>query len=146
MAIPAYIDSALSRIANPAIHHRCHQIGTDGSQKIVQRLLNPLRERRMAERSADGLVLAVAGWIAYVLAGSRRFGRRWAPSDPWADRIMAQGERCDGDFTALARSILSLEAIFGRDLTDEDLAGRVGGHLGGLLSANPRGYLAGLAA
>jgi fructuronate reductase len=145
MAVPAYIDTALGRIANRAIRHRCHQIGTDGSQKIVQRLLNPLRERRAAGRSADGLILAVSGWIAYVLAGCRPFGRRWAPSDPWADRIMTRGEKYDGDLVALARSILSLEAIFGRDLSDEDLAGRVGGHLGGLLSASPRRYLARLA-
>ncbi len=145
MDVSSYIDTALGRIANPAIHHRCHQIGTDGSQKIVQRLVSPLRERRLARRSADHLVLAVSGWVAYVLAGCRRFGRRWAPSDPWADRIMAEGER-DGDLFTLARSLLSLEAIFGRDLRDEDLAMRVGGHLGGLLSASPRGYLAGLSA
>jgi fructuronate reductase len=142
MAVPAYIDSALGRIANPAIRHRCHQIGTDGSQKIVQRLLNPLRERLATGRSADRLVLAASGWIAYVLAGCRRFGDRWAPSDPWADRIMERGERHDGDLVALARSILSIEAIFGRHLSDEDLAVRVGAHLGGLLSASPRDYLA----
>jgi fructuronate reductase len=146
MEVPAYIETALGRIVNPAIHHRCHQIGTDGSQKIVQRLVSPLRERRMAGGSADRLVLAVSGWIAYVLAGCRRFGQRWAPSDPWADRIMAEGERHDGDLAALARSILSLEAIFGRDLRDEDLAARVGAHLGGLLSASPRGYLVALSA
>ena len=38
--------SSLARIANTAIRHRCHQIGTDGSQKIVQRLLDPLRAAR----------------------------------------------------------------------------------------------------
>ena len=39
--------------SNTAIRHRNHQIATDGSQKIVQRLLNPLRERlRRGQASA----------------------------------------------------------------------------------------------
>ncbi len=54
MGVGDYIKSSLERIANSAIRHRCHQIGTDGSQKIVQRLVNPLRERLVAgtERAA----------------------------------------------------------------------------------------------
>ncbi|TGP59117.1 mannitol dehydrogenase family protein, partial [Mesorhizobium sp. M2D.F.Ca.ET.225.01.1.1] len=41
----AYVEQSLARLANTAIRHRNHQIATDGSQKIVQRLLNPIRDR-----------------------------------------------------------------------------------------------------
>ena len=50
MEVAAYIETSLARIRNAAIRHRCHQIGTDGSQKIVQRLVDPLRERLAAGR------------------------------------------------------------------------------------------------
>ena len=53
MEAAPYIEKSMARIRNAAIRHRCHQIGTDGSQKIVQRLLDPLRERLAAGRPAD---------------------------------------------------------------------------------------------
>jgi fructuronate reductase len=135
----------MARIANTAIRHRCHQIGTDGSQKIVQRLLDPLRERLAADQTADLLTLAVAGWIAYVLAGARRFGKRWTPSDPWSERIIASGERAGEDFEGLAKAVLSIEAIFAADLATPPLAAAIGAHLRGLLGADPRGHLADVA-
>ena len=55
MPVGPYVGTSLARIANRAIRHRCHQIGTDGSQKIVQRLVNPLRER-MTAGHAPGLL------------------------------------------------------------------------------------------
>ena len=58
MEIGPYIDQSMARIRNTAIRHRCHQIGTDGSQKIVQRLVDPLRER-LATRPAGGLAHAL---------------------------------------------------------------------------------------
>ena len=46
----AYVEQSFGRLRNTAIRHRNHQIATDGSQKIVQRLLNPIRERLRAGR------------------------------------------------------------------------------------------------
>ena len=144
MEVAAYIESSMARIANSAIRHRCHQIGTDGSQKIVQRLVDPLRERLAAGRTADLLILAVAAWIAYVLSGARRFGRRWTPSDPWAETIVALGEQSRDDFTGLAKAILGIGAIFGT-LARPPLVEGVGAHLRGLLEGDARAYLAGFA-
>jgi fructuronate reductase len=140
MEVGAYLANAMARIRNTAIHHRCHQIGTDGSQKITQRLLAPLRARRARNLAATGLERAVAGWIAYVAAGAARYGARWAPSDPFAAEIAARAEAAD-DFVELARSVLALDAIFGDDLADDALARRMGGHLAGLLGPDPHGYL-----
>ena len=140
MEIGPYIATSLSRIRNTAISHRCHQIGTDGSQKIVQRLVAPLRARHARGFASTGLERAVAGWIAYVAAGAKRHGARWAPSDPFAAEIIARAESA-GDFVMLARSVLAIGAIFGDDLAEDELAARLGGHLAGLLGPNPRGYL-----
>ncbi len=145
MEVEAYIEQSLARIANSAIRHRCHQIGTDGSQKIVQRLVDPLRERLAAGRGAPLLTFAVAGWIAYCLSGARRFGHRWDPSDPWAGTVIAMGEQCQEDFEALARAALGISAIFGSDLTTPPFIAAIGAHLRGLLGADPRAYLVAMA-
>lgn len=145
MGVEAYIDSSLTRIANSAIRHRCHQIGADGSQKIVQRLIDPLRERLAGGRGAPLLTLAVAGWIAYCLCGARRFGLRWAPSDPWAPSVVAMGEECREDFEALATRVLSIGAIFGSDLSQPAMVSAIGSHLRNLLDGDPVAYLSGFA-
>jgi fructuronate reductase len=140
MEVGAYIATSLSRIRNTAIRHRCHQIGTDGSQKIVQRLIAPLRACRARGRAAPGLERALAGWIAYVAAGAKRHGARWTPSDPFAADIIARAD-ATGDFGDLARAVLAITNIFGDDLQEEELAQRLGGHLAGLLGPDPAGYL-----
>jgi mannitol-1-phosphate/altronate dehydrogenase len=91
------------------------------------------------------LTLAVAGWMAYCLSGARRFGRRWAPSDPWAETVIAMGEQTREDFKALARAVLGIGAIFGSDLTTPPIVAATGAHLRGLLDGDARAYLAGLA-
>ena len=143
MPIGPYIETSLDRIANRAIRHRCHQIGTDGSQKLVQRVVNPLRERMAAGHAPGLLALAVASWLAYALCGALRFGDRWTPDDPLADRVAAIGEQT-GDFDALSRALLGLQAVFGRDLAGSPAAVPIAGYLRGLLSGDPAGFLKGL--
>ena len=141
MEAAPYIEKSMARIRNAAIRHRCHQIGADGSQKIVQRLLDPLRERLAAGRPADLLTLSVASWIAYCLGGSRRFGARWTPSDPYAETIIAMGDRIS-DFVELAKSVLAIAPVFGADLARPQLIDPIARHLRGLLCGDARGYLA----
>jgi fructuronate reductase len=141
MPVAPYIETSMRRIQNTAIRHRCHQIGTDGSQKIVQRLLNPLRER-MAQGHAPGLLaLGVASWMAYALCGSRRFGTRWRPDDPLAERVIGIGNSFDADFRTLARTMLGIEEIFGTDLAGTPAETEMAAHLEGLLGSDPNGYL-----
>jgi fructuronate reductase len=136
-----YVDTSMARIGNSAIRHRCHQIGTDGSQKIVQRLVDPLRERLAAGLPAARLTLSVASWIAYCLCGAGRFGARWAPSDPWAETIIAIGNR-NLDFPEVAKSVLAIAPIFGKNAVRADLVEPIAKHLRGLLSGDARRYLA----
>jgi fructuronate reductase len=141
----AYIDLSLRRLRNSSIRHRNHQIATDGSQKIVQRLLNPMRDRLRSGAAIERLACATAGFIAYLAAASPVFGARWTPSDPFAGALREIADRAVGDMEALARRSLAVSAIFGADLPQApQVVAAITRHLTGLLSDNPVAYLASL--
>lgn len=109
----AYRDRLLARFANPSLNHRLAQIAMDGSQKLPQRLLAPLRERLASGESVALLCLAVAGWIAYLHAGMRE--GRFEIRDPMAARL-AEAVGGAGDAEAVVTRVMQIEEIFGDDL------------------------------
>lgn len=60
----AYTAELSQRFANPALMHRLGQIGTDGSQKLPQRVFNTARTRLQRGLPVPHLMLVVAAWIA----------------------------------------------------------------------------------
>ncbi|WP_274627506.1 mannitol dehydrogenase family protein [Arvimicrobium flavum] len=137
----AYVEQSLERLRNTAIRHRNHQIATDGSQKIVQRLLNPILERLRRGEAVRLLTLPVAAWMVYLVKASDRFGRQWTVDDPHAARIAAIADRVGSDAPALVREILSIDAIFDRELSaNAAFRQAVVAHLEGLLE-DPMGHL-----
>lgn len=108
----AYVEQSLGRLKNTAIRHRNHQIATDGSQKIVQRLLNPIRDRLSQGQSIGLLSVPVAGWMAYLIQASARFGKRWPVSDPYADKVAEIAYTTGRDAPALTSAILAIDTIF----------------------------------
>ena len=100
----AYVEQSLGRLRNTAIRHRNHQIATDGSQKIVQRLLNPIRERLRARRQTSTLLsVAVAAWMVYLVRASDAVRTRVdASTTPMPARIAAIADRVGRDTAALA--------------------------------------------
>lgn len=84
--IAAYRSALLDRFANPALQHRTRQIAMDGSQKLPQRLLQPLIERAAARKDSPALALAVAAWMRWQ-TGRTDHGERFAIDDPAADRL-----------------------------------------------------------
>lgn len=142
ISAPAYVEQSLSRLTNTAIRHRNHQIATDGSQKIVQRLLNPIRDRRSRGEGFTLLSVPVAGWMAYLVKASDRFGRAWEVSDPFADKIAAIADRIGSDSKALVDAILAIDAIFEPELaSDETFRAHLAAGLDGLLSNDPIGFV-----
>ena len=142
IAPAAYLEQSLSRLTNTAIRHRNHQIATDGSQKIVQRLLNPIRDRLAKGESIELLSVPVAGWMAYLIKASARFGSAWQVSDPFAERIAAIADRIGSDSNALADAILAIDAIFDPQLAaNATFRTHVVAGLDGLLSNDPMGFL-----
>jgi len=140
-ALP-YVDQSLARLHNTAIRHRCHQIATDGSQKIVQRLLNPIRERLRRGQSIDLLAVPVAAWMAYLVLASERFGGRWKADDPQAGRIASIADRIGDNAEALTSEILTTDAIFDPELAaSPTFRTAVAQGLAAMLSNDPMGYL-----
>ncbi|MBZ9723684.1 mannitol dehydrogenase family protein [Mesorhizobium sp. CO1-1-11] len=134
----AYVEQSLGRLKNTAIRHRNHQIATDGSQKIVQRLLNPIRDRLNLGASIGLLSVPVAGWMAYLILASARFGKRWPVSDPYAGKVAAIADETGHDARALASAILAIDTIFDPGLAaDETFRRAVTSALGELLSGDP---------
>jgi fructuronate reductase len=137
-----YVEQSLDRLRNTAIRHRNHQIATDGSQKIVQRLLNPISERLRKGQGVELLSVPVAAWMAYLIRPSKRFGNSWNADDPFAARVAQIADRVGNDAVLLTDEILAIDAIFNREL-----AGHAGfralivQHLSGMLSSDPMLYL-----
>ncbi len=117
----AYCASLLARFTNRALPHRTQQVAMDGSQKLPQRLLGTIRDRRRAGAPYARLALAVAAWIRYA-SGRDEAGRPIDVADPHA-REFARLAATHGDNAgALADAFIDLRAVFG-DLAD-DLAFR----------------------
>ncbi|ESZ37285.1 MULTISPECIES: mannitol dehydrogenase family protein [unclassified Mesorhizobium] len=134
----AYVEQSLARLKNTAIRHRNHQVATDGSQKIVQRLLNPIRDRLAMGQSIGLLSVPVAGWMAYLIQASECFGRRWPVSDPYAGKVAAIADATGPDASALVSAILAIDGIFDPGLAaDDTFRAAVTSALGDLLSDDP---------
>jgi fructuronate reductase len=122
LAVPvdlaAYRALLLERFANPAIRHRTAQIAMDGSQKLPQRLLGPVRDQLRAGGPIRHLALAVAAWMRYA-AGCDERGQKVAVADPLAERLRAIGERAGGDPEGLVAGFLAIREVFGDDLPRE---------------------------
>lgn len=143
---PAYLEQSFARIRNTAIRHRNHQIATDGSRKIVQRILNPIRDRLDAGASFEQLTVVVAAWMVYLVSASKRFGERWAVEDPFAAEAVAIADRAGRDGAALVDGFLAHASIFDPALAARaEFKASVARHLDGLLSSDPVGYIRRLA-
>lgn len=85
----AYAEASLRRFANPALGHRCDQVGADGSRKLAQRVLPVVEARRARGLPVGRFAVVVAGWLAAV---TRIPVRGWpVPSvaDPAAEELIA---------------------------------------------------------
>jgi fructuronate reductase len=116
--VEEYADQTLRRFANPAIEHRTIQVAMDGSQKLPQRLLHTIADRR-AQGGPPGLAaLTVAAWMRFV-GGVGDDGRPLQLDDPLADAIRAARPASD-DARRIVHGLLGLTAIFPPALRDDE--------------------------
>lgn len=113
-----YKDDLLARFGNRALRHRTAQIAMDGSQKLPQRLLGVITDRRAAGETPEHAMLAVAAWMRYVSAEKTEQGRAIVVDDPLADVIK---QRLDGvhDSQQTVDRLLAIEQIFPAQLRDD---------------------------
>ena len=115
--VAAYRRELMARFDNGALMHRTYQIAMDGSQKLPQRLLATIADRREAGRDVDALALGVAAWIRWQ-AGINDQGAAHIVDDPLADRLalLLAGQ---ADAAGRVRAILSQDAIVPIALRDD---------------------------
>lgn len=112
--LDAYAESLITRFSNAQLRHKTTQIATDGSQKLPQRLLAPIRHHLRAGTPWPLLGLAVAGWLAY-LRGVDEADRPLPVSDPLAGEIAAI-VAANGDGADYVAAMLGLKPVFSADL------------------------------
>ncbi|AHF76469.1 D-mannonate oxidoreductase [Sodalis praecaptivus] len=111
-----YARQLLTRFANPALKHRTWQIAMDSSQKLPQRILDPLRWHLRHGSSAPLLTLAVAGWMRYA-GGTDERGQPIDIRDPLQSALADIAARHE-DGPGRVRAWLALRNVFGQDLPE----------------------------
>lgn len=103
-----YAQALKARYANPEIRHLLDQIAMDGTQKLPQRILDPLFENLAAGRPFEKLLQVVAAWMRFLQQSVAR-GRL---NDPMADALTeAVGEATDD--RELVSALLAIKPVFG---------------------------------
>jgi len=115
--IEAYAAQLIQRFSNTELKHKTGQIAMDGSQKLPQRFLNSLRYNIKNGLPYDCLVMGIAGWMHYV-SGVDKLGQAIEIKDPMkAEFVKIHSEHKTN--ASRVRALLSLDAIFGRDLLSD---------------------------
>jgi len=117
-AVVGYGRAALDRFANPAIGHRTQQVAMDGSQKLPQRILDTVAQRRAAGASPRWGALVVAAWIRFT-AGQDDAGRPLPLDDPLAEPIRSALAAGAGAPAATVEAVLRLDRVFAPELADD---------------------------
>ncbi|MGO8914223.1 MAG: mannitol dehydrogenase family protein [Bradyrhizobium sp.] len=113
--VVAYKASLLARYRNIALRHRTWQIAMDGSQKLPQRILGPVRDRLAKGLPIERHALVVAAWMRYVTGIDER-GRPIDVRDPLLKSFRDVLRDAGRDAPRIAGALLGLKAIFGDDL------------------------------
>jgi fructuronate reductase len=112
-----YTDDLVDRFSNPAMRDQLRRIGSDGSVKIGERWLGPLRTLRSGDAATPILELALAGWVNATRptdAGGQQFGT--------ADPAAAALADCWGTTANPAALVAALlREVGAADLADQHL-------------------------
>ncbi|MDH5353157.1 MAG: mannitol dehydrogenase family protein [Gammaproteobacteria bacterium] len=115
-----YQSQLLKRFRNPGLQHQLLQIATDGSQKLPQRILSPIRERLSQGLPIPRLARCIAGWIAFISCRDGT-GFRFPLRDPLGDEMRQQVMAAGAAPVNQVKSILSLQSVFGDLAASEEL-------------------------
>ena len=109
-----YANLLIARFSNTNIKHETHQIATDGSQKLPQRMCESLRFHLENNTPSPLIILGIAGWMIYVGEQDEK-GEEIVVNDPMLEQLRAAYSNTK---TAedIVLGLLSLSNIFGQDL------------------------------
>ena len=113
--IGAYQSALLARFANPTLHHRLSQIAMDGSQKLPQRLLEPLLINLHQGRAVTVIVLVLAAWMHYCV-GEHHPPQACGVDDPLAHKYRDIARVANGQPAEIVSRFLQLHEVFKAEL------------------------------
>ena len=119
VSVEAYGESVLERFANPAIAHRTVQVAMDGSQKLPQRVLHTIIDRRAAGATPYWATLVVAAWMRFV-QGTGDDGRALPLDDPLAGLIRQRLAEAPTTPDGVASALFGLTAVFPAELAADE--------------------------
>ena len=106
-----YVRRLAARFGNSALRHLTAQIASDASQKIPQRIVAPLRERRAKGAACPAMVFAIAAWIRSC-AGLDETGAPMLLSDPFVEAWPDKPDQAVASVENTVRAFLSLASVF----------------------------------
>jgi fructuronate reductase len=115
-----YGEAVLARFANPAIGHRTLQVAMDGTQKLPQRVLHTILDRRTAGATPRWGALIVAAWMRFA-GGAADDGRALPLDDPLAAIVRAALERVGEKPEEVVDALLGIRAVFPAELADDQV-------------------------
>ncbi len=137
----AYAALTPGRFANPNIAYATRQVASDGSLKLVERILPAVSHHLAQGREPDRLALVLAAWVRF-LTGRTETGEVYDIPDPMASELRRRVEAAR-DTGALLDGVLSIGRIFPDAIAGHaGFRARIACHLDGLLR---RGTLAWIA-
>jgi fructuronate reductase len=110
-----YKKSLLKRLGNRALKHRTAQIAIDGSQKLPQRIIEPMQARLRQGLDIDRQAMVIAAWIACLL-GHNEKQERLDLDDPMSARLRLAVKKAGASAHSLVASVTGISAIFGEAL------------------------------
>jgi fructuronate reductase len=117
--VERYGATVRQRFANPALGYRTLQVAMDGSQKLPQRLLGTILDRRAAGGRPVWACLVLASWMRFV-RGYADDGTALPLDDPLADRLRAAVSTVDDKPADLADALFAIDAVFPAELAGDD--------------------------
>ncbi|GAA1027773.1 mannitol dehydrogenase family protein [Virgisporangium ochraceum] len=119
VSVEAYGRTVRERFANPALGYRTLQVAMDGSQKLPQRLIGTLVDRRAAGARPVWGCLVLAAWMRFV-RGYADDGTALPLDDPLADRLRGAVSSVDDKPSELAAALFAIDAVFPAELAGDD--------------------------
>ena len=111
-----YCCALLKRFANNSLHHQLAQIAMDGSQKVPQRWLRGVIDRRQQGLDSPITALALACWMAH-LRGTGVEGASYPINDPLA---VSLAQCVDDEPSAYVAKLMALDGLVPLACRDDD--------------------------
>ena len=117
--VEGYGRTVRERFANPELGYTTLQVATDGSQKLPQRLLGTIADRRAAARRPAWALLVLAAWMRFV-RGEADDGSALPLDDPLAGRLRAALSVVDDTPSGVAGALLAVPEVIPPALAGDD--------------------------